>query len=169
MRNAIRFFCTQFLRVGSRISRIFVQEWESGELYSEQLFSTLRWQSTTHVCSCIVNLTKYALYHRTSLTLNLYYFWSIGTRLQFTGHSLTPTRHGVHQVLATFAANFWPCILHNLPKLCLRRRGNLRHIFFNVSHRFSIGLVSEDGPGHGVISILFWLNQFLADFLVCFG
>jgi len=28
----------------------------------------------------------------------------------FTQHNLTPTRHGVHQVLATFERNFRTCI-----------------------------------------------------------
>jgi len=51
---------------------------ESEERYSEQLFSTHTVIADNfmcaHVCSCIVNLTKYALHLRSSLTLNLYYF-----------------------------------------------------------------------------------------------
>jgi len=69
MRNAaIRFFGTRFVqrgggsRGGSRLSRIFVQERESGEVYIEQIFSTHTVTADNcmcaHVCSCIVNLTK---------------------------------------------------------------------------------------------------------------
>jgi len=74
MRNAIRFFGTQFFgrgsRGGSKLSRIFVREREIGERYSEQLFSTYTVIADkfmcAHVCSCIVNLTKYALHLRSS-------------------------------------------------------------------------------------------------------
>jgi len=74
MRNAIRFFGTRFFRRGSRggsrLSRIFVGERESGEVYSEQFFSTDTVIADNcmcaHVCSCIVNLTKYALHLRSS-------------------------------------------------------------------------------------------------------
>jgi len=62
----------------TRLSRIFVRERESGERYSEQLFSTHTVIADNcmcaHVCLCVVNLTKYALHLRSSLTLNLYYF-----------------------------------------------------------------------------------------------
>jgi len=57
MRNAIRFFCTRFFRggsvVGSRLFRNFVQERESRELYSKQVFFyTYSDNRQLYVCKC---------------------------------------------------------------------------------------------------------------------
>jgi len=67
--------------------------------------------------------------------------------------------HGVHQVLATFAGNLTPSLLHNLPKLRLRSREFLGNITLMSPHKFSIGFKSEEanpllGQFAGVLRII---------------
>jgi len=82
MRKAILFFGTRFFRRGSRggsrLSRIFVTERRA--LQRTALFYAYSDGRQLYVCPCMLMHCKFdKTCPSSSWTLNLYYFWSIGT------------------------------------------------------------------------------------------